>query len=804
MRLLSLYLLSLLFTFGVAINLSFMKLSLRLYLAFISLFIVVTTNAQNYVWAKPASYNAGGVMDRVGNSYIGGRYGDSTNLGDTILYGYSPIFLAKYNSSGKCVKAIQNADASTNGEGRVLGVATDNSQSIYLMGEYYNHLMFDSTTVIGDTTLVHYFIAKFDTSLNFYWIKSLNNFSFYLDEITVHGMSCDKDGDVYITGWAYPGYVVDSLVLNDTLTGISGSSFLLKIDGGTGSAVWEREIQSNCAVWPKYLVCDSDKNVFIAGTYGYSTSFPVPGGYAVFGTTDSLITDSASSQNVFVAKYTSMGNFQWVRQVDSIYNNDVFGLSTDEHKNIYLSGCGFPHGYFTKYDGAGNVSWLNEINRPSPVSSLGFNLASNFAYCSFYDTLIYLGDTIISPGGNHMVMKMDTVTGSILWHTPPSATIHLPLYFASLKGNLLCGDYIEAGNLVGNSMFINQSGVVAVISDTGFVSVNNNVISGNIFGDGDNNCLNVGEPGLSGFSVVAFPGPFYTLSDANGNYSLHVDTGTYTIQQIIPYTHTFLDSIFCPVSYSLPLYTSNTINTGFDFPNKFTECHLLKLAIDYSSTNIPGNFPYTNRVTSFTMKNYGSDTAHNVEIAIHYPNTTIAGTPNFIITPVRSNIPWTTYSSSDSVMTFVIGDLAPDSSVFIEVTDTVEITMAVPAFPDLAALHKYKVMVTPLNLCYPADSVYNVDSFFSHVYWPMGITNVYPAADQIQVYPNPSNGIVTISGLSGDGEIILENIVGSKVFNKTFSNMSKIYIDISNLPEGMYVMSALERGRRVNKKIVKL
>lgn len=61
---------------------------------------------------------------------------------------------------------------------------------------------------------------------------------------------------------------------------------------------------------------------------------------------------------------------------------------------------------------------------------------------------------------------------------------------------------------------------------------------------------------------------------------------------------------------------------------------------------------------------------------------------------------------------------------------------------------------------------------------------------KIQSYPNPSNGFFKIQGLSGDPDEILEvyNVLGQIVYNTTIKANNEIDIDISDQPDGIYLV----------------
>ena len=66
----------------------------------------------------------------------------------------------------------------------------------------------------------------------------------------------------------------------------------------------------------------------------------------------------------------------------------------------------------------------------------------------------------------------------------------------------------------------------------------------------------------------------------------------------------------------------------------------------------------------------------------------------------------------------------------------------------------------------------------------------------INIYPNPTSGLVTISDISGISTIKITNSVGQVV--KTFAAQTSI--DISDLPKGIYILQA---NNGLKRKIVK-
>ena len=65
------------------------------------------------------------------------------------------------------------------------------------------------------------------------------------------------------------------------------------------------------------------------------------------------------------------------------------------------------------------------------------------------------------------------------------------------------------------------------------------------------------------------------------------------------------------------------------------------------------------------------------------------------------------------------------------------------------------------------------------------------------LFPNPSNGVVTLKGITAKAELIISTLEGKVVFNTTID--ANTTIDVSGLPAGLYTYSlnAAQRGKLV-------
>ena len=105
-------------------------------------------------------------------------------------------------------------------------------------------------------------------------------------------------------------------------------------------------------------------------------------------------------------------------------------------------------------------------------------------------------------------------------------------------------------------------------------------VEGFVYEDLDLDCtLDPGDNPLSGWKLKLTPGPRYAVTDTAGHYSMRLDSGTYTIQEIIP--HSVLWDGLCP---AIPAFYTFTVDSGdnvnLNFANEVDNyCPILSVEI---------------------------------------------------------------------------------------------------------------------------------------------------------------------------------------------------------------------------------
>ena len=114
--------------------------------------------------------------------------------------------------------------------------------------------------------------------------------------------------------------------------------------------------------------------------------------------------------------------------------------------------------------------------------------------------------------------------------------------------------------------------------------------------------------------------------------------------------------------------------------------------------------------------------------------------------------------------------------------------------PDASGVITVKVTATDVALANVSDE------FILTIARGTGIDNVFE--NNLQVYPNPTNGVITISlkNIESEINIVIINVVGETIINKTLRD-NETEIDLSNYSKGLYFIRLSKENETIVKKI---
>lgn len=236
-------------------------------------------------------------------------------------------------------------------------IASDSNGNVYQVISYDGTVTIGSFTVNASTPSTSaYAIVKFDSMGIAQWVANTEISSSNLD---IQAITVDNSGNVLISG-SFQGTVS---IASTTLTSAGASDgFVAKISN-SGAWIWAKRIGGTSNDWAPGVDTDSTGNIYISG--GFQSSMTV----------GSTTLTSAGSNDLFIAKLDSSGNFQWVNKVGGIGDDNpgwLSNLAVDTSGNSYVSGqmsssftingntftsTGGRDAFVAKFDSSGTFVW---------------------------------------------------------------------------------------------------------------------------------------------------------------------------------------------------------------------------------------------------------------------------------------------------------------------------------------------------------------------------------------------------------------------------------------------------------------
>jgi len=321
--------------------------------------------------ADDQSYNNSLSGDNNGNVYSGGYTQSTANIAtagsykDTLTGAYD-AFLVKFNSVGVRQWATYYGGSNTE---TVYGVVCDKNDKVYLSG-YTNSPTGIATTGSYKTALgttgsgTDAFLAQFDTSGNLIWA------TYYGGSGTENcfGITCDKDNNVFITGYTSSTAGIATTGAYQTSRASSSDCFLAKFNSA-GTLKWATYYGGTGVDRGLAIACDTNKNVYMTG-YTQSTS--------AISSTGAYQTSLSGGQDAYIVKFDSTGSRLWATYYGGSGNDQGLGIACDDGCNPYITGytlsnsgiattgahqtafgggSGVADGFLAKFDYLGNIKW---------------------------------------------------------------------------------------------------------------------------------------------------------------------------------------------------------------------------------------------------------------------------------------------------------------------------------------------------------------------------------------------------------------------------------------------------------------
>jgi len=361
--------------------------------------------AQNFEWAHNGKgtieTNSRIASDKSGNVYVCGSFQHLCIFTDALnSIASEDGFLVKFDSSGVEQWLVKIGGTSGNEYDFARDVAVDGAGNIYVTGSYQNDLVIGDTAFYGDGG----YIAKFNSSGAAIWAHSLGDFTEGREIV------CGDSQSVFIAGIANDSTDVPCA------SGVKGF-FFTRFDS-SGNCSWTQRANPEDVGG---IAVDHDNNLYVTGYFIAETQF------------GAIVISPIGGQDVYLAKCSSQGNWQWAREFGGSMNEGGLSVNADADNNILVTGffsstvdfdcenltsSGDAAIFISKTDSAGNCLWVQQAGGGTG-NHYGFavttDLHSNcFISGSIVDTCNF-GNITLVPGGERFYVAAYDKNGACQW-----------------------------------------------------------------------------------------------------------------------------------------------------------------------------------------------------------------------------------------------------------------------------------------------------------------------------------------------------------------------------------------------------
>lgn len=238
------------------------------------------------------------------------------------------------------------------------------------------------------------------------WIAELNGVS----HETPNAIALDAANNVYGTGSFYDTMHFAS---HDLISNGKRDVFIYKMSA-LGEVLWAKSLGGSNLDVGQSVATDAEGNAYVLGYYSQTIDFdPGPA---------TLKKPGIGFQAVFLQKFDTHGNLQWVRTFGSSGSDDGKSITIDPNGNVYLTGTffktlnlndgsvtqqltskeGSSDAYVIKLDGSGKLLWMKQIG--------GAGSDQGLAICTDQKGNVYASGTcrgdfdLVSKGGDQSIM----------------------------------------------------------------------------------------------------------------------------------------------------------------------------------------------------------------------------------------------------------------------------------------------------------------------------------------------------------------------------------------------------------------
>lgn len=662
-------------------------------------------------------------------------------------------------------------------------IAVDAIGNVIIGGEFRGTSDFDpgvGTLTLSPIGNSDAFLAKYNASGNLQWAFHFGSAN-TLARVT--NVTTDATGDIYVTG-VYRGTIdIDPGIGVVTLTATTTYDIFLAKYSSAGALVWGFKIGANSDDTSGDVFIDNGGNVVLCGFY--QNSMDVDPGPAVVTLTN------AGGYDSFVAKFNSAnGNYINAWRWGGSGSDRCFSVREDASNNIIAVGrftgtvnfnpvgtatvatSGAEDGYVVKFSSAGTYSWnatFGSTGASEECTSVSTDASDNvYVTGNFQNTVDFDPSpstvTLTSNGGNDCYIAKLNSAGVYQWAFQIGA----------------------AGTDIGYDLSIMNNELHACGTFSSLVDFDPSVTGSFTLSSAGNTDMFIARYDLSGAFINAVrmggtasdvPKSIATASNAvylTGNFNLTAEMNPNPVLTNTLVSNGATDIFFAKYYNCSPGSPSVSVNSGSICAG---QSYTLSPAGALSYSFSGGNAVVTPSInSSYTVTGFDANNCTNAAVA----NITVNALPSVSVSTTSSIlcIGSTATLTPGGAISYTWNPILPVNGV---VSPTASVS--------------YTVAGSDANGCV------NTTVFTQTVDACTGVSELFSATIELNVYPNPAINNLTIEIPSGF-TIKLSNVLGT-VVHETLSKEGKTEIDITDLPNGVYFMQAAQNAKIYSARIIK-
>ncbi|MEO8886450.1 MAG: hypothetical protein ABI367_10330, partial [Mucilaginibacter sp.] len=298
----------------------------------LDMFLLNLDNNGNFLWAKSigstgVDYGNNVTVDNSGNRILGGQFQSTIKVSGTSITANGSVdgLIAKYDATGNLLWTIHLGQTADNG---VRGVLADTNGNIIVAGAFNGTINFNPLGTAYNLTANtdSYYIAKYSPAGQLIWLQPITGS--IVGYTTNLGID-PSNNNIYVDG-RFSSRLTFS---TGTINPVGTQDIFLARYATDGTIQWVKDIGGSGASVFNNGIAAKNGEIYISGFFNGTADFDPSAAVSPI--------SYHGQRDLFLAKYTDTGNYQWAIAVGNSNCNNTLGRSVniDNDGNIVLGGA---------------------------------------------------------------------------------------------------------------------------------------------------------------------------------------------------------------------------------------------------------------------------------------------------------------------------------------------------------------------------------------------------------------------------------------------------------------------------------